>query len=133
VLEHLPRPKETLASGIEKLKPGGVLYISQPSFPVFKPRAAEFRLKDSVYPTHLHFFSPLSMRRLLAQFPVRVVRFYTHPMAEEMYKQSSTLLDLDHARKHLVDWAELGEAGRGEYANYPYYTGENSELFAFRT
>jgi SAM-dependent methyltransferase len=133
VLEHLIDPVDTLARSVEKLAPGGVLYITQPSFPVFRAEKVSYHVKDSVYPSHLHFFSALSLVRMVEQFPVAVVRFYTVPNHDEVYAGCAHLLDLPHAEKHLGRLKERGEAVRGERANYPAYCGENSGLYAVKT
>jgi SAM-dependent methyltransferase len=132
VLEHMPDPVAAVATAVAKLRPGGLLYITQPSFPLYRPATTRHRLRDSVYPTHLHFFTPLSLRRLVERFPVRVTHFLTHSLADETMRQTADALDLDHARAHLADWAEIGEPVRGELCNFPYYAGANSELRAFK-
>ena len=133
VLEHLPDPLAVLAEAVGKLRPGGLLYVTQPGFPVFRPQRAGYRLKDSVYPSHLHFFSPLSLKRALRNLPVEVVQFSTHPAAAEVYREVEPFLDLATARRELAGWAALGRAGDGEKSNFPYYCGENGELYARKT
>jgi 2-polyprenyl-3-methyl-5-hydroxy-6-metoxy-1,4-benzoquinol methylase len=133
VLEHLIDPVDTLTRSLKKLPPRGVLYITQPSFPVFRAEKTTYHVKDSVYPSHLHFFSALSLVRMLEQVPVNVVRFFTVPNHEEVYAGCAHLLDLPYAEKHLARFKECGEAVRGERANYPAYCGENSGLYAVKT
>ncbi len=130
VLEHLVDPAAVVATAVRKLRPGGLLYITQPSFPVFLPRRTDYPLKDSVYPTHLHFFSPLSLVRMVSRFPLEVIRLFSVDRQDEVYAELDSLIDLDYSRQHLADYASKGEPCRGVRANYPFYTGENSALYA---
>lgn len=132
VLEHLIDPSGVVKTAVHKLRPGGLLYVTQPSFPVLQPRRADVPLKDSVYPNHLHFFSPLSLVRLVTSFPVVIHRLFTVDRAEEQFAELSDLIDLAYARAMLTDHEAKGEPGRGARANYPYYAGENSGLYAFK-
>jgi SAM-dependent methyltransferase len=136
VLEHLPDPAAAVAAAVARLRPGGLLYITQPNFPVYRPQTTRYHLRDSGYaeqfPNHLHFFTPLSLRRMVEQFPLRVVRFFTHSLADETLQETAAALDLDCARAHLADWAGIGEPVRGELCNFPYYAGANSELRAVK-
>ena len=113
----------------KKLRAGGILYITQPGFPVFRPRQADHRVKDSVFPTHLHFFSPISLLKMVRGFGLRVEKLFTVTNCEEVYGELEHLLDLKYARKQLRDVADKGEPARGKHANYPFYTGENSGLY----
>jgi SAM-dependent methyltransferase len=130
VLEHLIDPSAAVATAVSKLKPGGLLYITQPGFPVFQARTTRYAPKDSVYPNHLHFFSPISLLKLLAPAPVDVIKFFTVTRTDEVYRETEPLLDLDYSRDRLAGLAGLGEECRGPRANYPWYTGENSALYA---
>jgi len=132
VLEHLIDPVAAIAVAARKLRPGGLLYITQPNFPVLKPHRSDYHLKDSVYPGHLHFFSPISLTRLVSRFPFQVLRLYSVTRHQEVATELSGLLDLDYASEQLSAMKDLGEANRGVEANYPYYTGENSTLYARR-
>lgn len=132
VLEHLIDPVETLVAAVKKLAPGGLLYITQPSFPVFQSSKLGYPIKDSVYPNHLHFFSPISLERMLAQVPVNVVKFFTVSNADQMYDECAALLDLTYSEHHTVKWKSIGEPSRGGYSNYPFYCGENSALYAIK-
>lgn len=132
VLEHLIDPAETLALAVSKLAADGLLYLTQPSFPVFKPQKNSYLLKDSVYPSHLHFFSPISLARMLDRMPIIIFKFFTVTNADQTHAECATLLDLSYAEQNLKAWEELGEAGRGYSSNYPIYCGENSALYAFK-
>jgi hypothetical protein len=97
---------------------------------VLKPRRIDRPLKDSVYPTHLHFFSPISLLKMVLRFPVEVANLITSDRQDEVYAEWSAAIDLDYARKQLAGQADKGEPGRGRTANYPIYAGENSALCA---
>ena len=49
VLEHLIDPKSTVEMAARKLRAGGILYITQPGFPVFRPRQADHRVKTASF------------------------------------------------------------------------------------
>lgn len=132
VLEHLIDPVETLVSAVEKLAPGGLLYITQPSFPVFRPMKLNYPVKDSVYPNHLHFFSPISLSRMLRFVPVKVFKFFTVENADQTHAACSAMLDLSYSEQQLNIWKDFGELGRGSNSNYPIYCGENSALYAIK-
>lgn len=132
-LEHIPDPVAVLERVFTKLRRGGLLYVTQPSFPVFRADAAGFDLKDSVYPEHLHFFSPISLAAMVRKAGFRINRLFTHQGEKEIYEQTrDKLLDLEYARSKMADLKSKGDAAFPEFDNYPYYCGENSVLHAVR-
>jgi SAM-dependent methyltransferase len=133
VLEHMPDPRKSVEQAARKLRTGGVLYITQPGFPVFRPRRTDYRLKDSVFPSHLHFFSPISLVKLTSGFGLQVEKLFTDTRCDEVYDEVAQHLDLDYARKCLQPLSGKGEEVRGERANYPFFTGENSEIYLRKT
>ena len=133
VLEHLVDPKRVLARAFSKLRPGGLLHISQPNFPVFRTDAQTQPLRDSVYPEHLHFFSALSMLRMVESLRVRMYQFFTHYRVVENYADLHTAIDVPYARRALERVSEVGEETQGQYSGYPWYTGENSCVYAIKT
>jgi SAM-dependent methyltransferase len=129
VLEHLVDPKSTLEALLKKVKVGGLVYISQPNFPVFRPQTCEVRLKDSVWPTHLHFFSPASLTRLTDQMGLNAFRFDTHP-SPPSYQRDQLMAALDPDCRRLVarlKWVRTRSFGE---CGFPWYLGENSECWA---
>lgn len=131
-LEHMIDPREVLDAQIRKLRPGGLLYITQPNFPVFKAGAGG-DIKDSVWPTHLHYFNPISLRTIVENAGAKEIRFYTVEAAEDAAKLYDAFIDLDYAKRHTADLAKIGEPARGEMSNFPYFAGENSAMFALKS
>lgn len=65
VLEHLPRPAETLQKIRALLKPGGILAIAVPNFDSVQARVFRGRWYHLEVPRHLYHFTPGTLRRLL--------------------------------------------------------------------
>src|SRR5258708_9127523 len=126
VLEHLVDPKSTLAALLKKVKVGGLVYISQPNFPVVRPQTCEVRLKDSVWPTHLHFFSAASLTRLTDQMGLSAFRFDTHPSPPpDQRRNLASALDPDCRRLVArLKWVRTRSFGG---CGVPWYLGENRE------
>lgn len=130
-LEHMIDPRQVLGEQIRKLRPGGLLYVTQPNFPVFKVGQGG-DIKDSVWPTHLHYFNPISLHAIVDHAGADVTRFYTTgdpEGASELYK---AYLDIDFARNQCGRLADKGEPVRGPLNNFPIFAGENSGLFAIK-
>ena len=132
VLEHLENPLQILWRHVRKLRPGGVVYITQPNVPVLRADASGVELMDSVWPNHLHFFNPLSLRVMVERCGLTIERFFTLVGEEAALEKFGALLDQDYVEARLAGWPSLGEASRGSLNNYPLYTGENSVLHARR-
>lgn len=129
VLEHLVDPKSTLTILLEKVKVEGLVYISQPNFPVFAAQARDIDLKDSVWPTHLHFFSAASLVRLAGLSGLAIFGFDTHPLpAPAEQERLLAAVDPDAARLLArIKGARTRSFGR---SGFPWYLGENSECWA---
>lgn len=132
-LEHIPDPVSVLERVFSKLRRGGLLYVTQPNFPVFRTDAPGIDLKDSVYPEHLHFFCPISLARMARKAGFQISRLFSHQREKEVFDETrDTLLDLAYARAEMQDLQGKGDAAFPELDNYPYYCGENSVLHAIR-
>ena len=129
-LEHSIDPLRLLRDLLPKMRPGGLIYITQPNFPVFRPERSVHDLLDTIYPEHLHFFSALSLIEMASRLNLRVIRFFSHQNEAEVVSKFRETLDPDYARERLMAYASKGDSNFPEYANYPYYAGENSVLHA---
>ena len=65
VMEHLPRPVETLKRIRSLLKPGGILVAAVPNFDSLQARFFRGRWYHLEVPRHLYHFTPGTLRRLL--------------------------------------------------------------------
>lgn len=129
-LEHLPDPLAVMINTRRKLNSGATVYITQPSFPAFAPRIADSGLSNAVWPEHLHFFSPISLYRLIQRSGLRIDRLFTFQNVEAVLAQYSAHLDIPYAAEALASVAELcGELFEGA-SGYPTYAGENSVVYA---
>ncbi len=131
-LEHMPDPVAALTEHAAKLKVGGLLYVTQPNFPVFAAAGSSTDIMDSVWPTHLHFFNPISLRDMLDRAGFDVLKFYTVGDAPQRMADYEDILDMDTAKERLSNLADRGEEIRGEFANYPYFAAENSTMYAIK-
>lgn len=129
-LEHMIDPAGALKQHLPKLKPGGLVYITQPNFPVLKAQFFGQDIMDQVWPNHLHYFSPASARALLELCGLDLLRFFTIANAEKTEAKFRTAFDVDMANT-LADWCQgKGEEARGALSNFPYFFGENSAIYA---
>lgn len=132
VIEHTTDPVAVLSAVARKVRPGGIVHISQPNFPVFAPLPAALELPDSVYPEHLHFFSPISLARLLDSAGLEVRRLFSFQNEEQAAKKYAPMMDLLYTRKRMINLAARGDNYFPKLANYPFYAGENSVVWAAR-
>ena len=131
-LEHSIDPCAVLKSVVTKLRPGGLIYITQPNFPVFRCAPLDRDLSDTVYPEHLHFFSPLSLAELVRRCGLSIRRLLSVQNEDAVVAKYRGALDLDYAKLRLAEYATAGDGYFSELCNYPYYAGENSVLYALR-
>jgi 2-polyprenyl-3-methyl-5-hydroxy-6-metoxy-1,4-benzoquinol methylase len=131
-LEHSRDPVGVVAAVLQKVRPNGLVYITQPNFPVFRFGPSAHDLKDTVYPEHLHFFSPLSLLKLALRLNLCVRQFFTHQNEESVIATSGDQLDPEYSKFRLAAYKGIGESAVHELGNYPHYAGENSALYAFK-
>jgi SAM-dependent methyltransferase len=130
-LEHLLDPLATLCEQVAKLRPGGLLYITQPNTPTLRFGASPPPF-DATYPTHLHFFSPSSLLELANVAGCSVVRFYTVGDPDQVSARHRESFDLHYAVERLAALEGKGEPGRGPLNNFPFFFGRNATLYARR-
>lgn len=121
-IEH---PLETLRHASALLKENGIIYITQPSFPVFKVTGFSGRVKDAVYPNHIHFFSPLSLVELANNANLDVIVLFTHQKEHESFDEYGKYVDFITGATRLINVANCGDHYFGFLNNYPFFMGEN--------
>ncbi len=131
-LEHLTDPVSVLCETTKKLRSGGLAYITQPSYPVFAYAASVMDIEDSIYPEHLHFFSPISLARLVSQAGLTLARFFTHTEENAVLTKYLRHLDTAYSAAQLRGINHTGDLFFGEKANYPFYAGRNSVAYAIK-
>jgi SAM-dependent methyltransferase len=132
IIEHCVSPLGLLRDLLPKLKVGGLVYITQPNFPVFQFQESARDLSNTVYPEHLHFFSPISLLEMTRRLNVSVFRFFSHQNEAAVISAYEDMIDLDYARERLADYADRGDRAFPPMSNYPYYAGENSAFYGFK-
>lgn len=129
-LEHMVNPMDNLVKASRKVRAGGLLHITQPNFPVFKATESSIPLKDSVWPNHLHFFNPVSLKYMVEAAGFRLVSFCTVTEEQSCAETYGQIADVDYSVRMLKSLEAIGEHVRGKLNNFPYYYGENSVAFA---
>lgn len=109
VLEHLINPVEVLQSLSPLLNPKGIVYITQPSYPVFRPQAFHGSLKGAVFPGHLHFFSPLAMVVLARNVGLRLIKFFTHENEIQSFHRYGSHVDYHESVCRLREIKTCGD------------------------
>lgn len=130
-LEHLIDPVAVLREVVAKVRPGGLVYITQPSFPFFQLGRQPVELKDSVYPEHLHFFSPLSLATMVEKCGCGIDTFFTHTGEENRVAEYAGVLDEIYSMSAMAGYKDRGDK-HFPLGTYPRYLGENSSLYARR-
>ena len=130
VLEHTINPKRILEKSVRKLRNNGIIYITQPNFPVLKAEYGGVMLKDCVYPEHLHFFNPYSLTLLIKSLDLKIEKLISHTCEEAAYEQYKDNMDHTFWNSETDYLKEAGDQFFGKYCNHPYYCGENSYLIA---
>ncbi len=129
-LEHLPDPLGALRAAARALAPGGLVYVTQPSFPVCRAADVEAVYADSVYPEHIHQFCALSLRRLLEGAGFEIVRLFCFQKEDAQAEAFAAYRDDAYAAERLGDLAPtVPPYVSGPGAN-PTYFGENSVALA---
>jgi 2-polyprenyl-3-methyl-5-hydroxy-6-metoxy-1,4-benzoquinol methylase len=127
VMEHLIDPVAALRKCLSLLKPDGFVYITQPSFPVFR-LDARVPMEDADWPSHLHFFSPLSLAQLLLKCGLDPFRMYSHDRLTDRWRVYGG--EIDDSGTLTASLARLGDKHFGILANVPNFVGANSTVYA---
>lgn len=124
-LEHMVNPSQTMKEALRLLKPNGTIYITQPSFPVFKCVGSFSKLKDSVFPSHLHFFCPLSVIELANRSGLKVIKLFTHQNECVSFNEYAPNVDYIKSINSLHNIEDCGDNHFGFLNNFPHFMGEN--------
>jgi len=89
VLEHVPNPAEMLKQALAVARPGGVVYMSVPSFNSWAARRQAERMRPQSAPYHCNFFTARDLRHLCEGVGVRSyqVRSYGMPLAWDFWRK----------------------------------------------
>ncbi len=131
VLEHLPDPVSTLRLVVDKVKPGGLVYVTQPSFPVLKCKKGGPPPDLAIYPEHLHFFSPISLAAMADSCGLRIRHLSTHQNEEAVMTKHRGYVDRPYAWIKMRRLMEATNQPKG-LGGYPCYAGQNSALHAIK-
>jgi ubiquinone/menaquinone biosynthesis C-methylase UbiE len=77
VLEHLPKPQQSLAKIYQISKPNGIVVIQCPNINSYSARLAKKNWFWLMPPWHLWHFSPKSLNHLLEKHHFKVIQQYT--------------------------------------------------------
>lgn len=132
VLEHLVDPMDVIMKNVKKVVPGGLLYITQPNFPVLKARASITELHDCVWPNHLHFFNPISMVRMAERISVDIFRYITHEKDRETFHKFEYDIDFAYTIDQLEVVRQKGNPAIGPFSVWPFFSGLNMGVFGYR-
>lgn len=133
VLEHLIDPADIMARLYPLMAKDGLVYITQPCFPVMKTDGVVPSLMDSVYPEHLHFFNPLSMISLLREagfIITEIAAFQKEKSVQELYRNS---FDEHYARMSLTETKDLSPQSFVGLGAFPTFYGENMFVYAAKS
>ncbi len=122
-LEHMIDPVAMLRRHAAKVRPNGLIYVTQPNFPVLGFGASAVEPHDATFPAHLHFFSPLSFLRMAESAGLIVERYFSVTDPELGEARYAAQLDRAHAERMLGGLRDRGEDVRGPLNNFPLYTG----------
>ena len=89
VLEHVPHPADMLQEAMAAARPGGVVYMSVPSFGSWAARRQAERMRPQDVPFHCNFFTAGDLRRLCERVGARSyqVRSYGMPLAWDFWRK----------------------------------------------
>ena len=132
VLEHLPDPKAVLQAVLKKVKPGGLVYVGQPCFPVFKYKRGGPPPDMAVYPEHLQFFNPISLAHMVESSGLRIHHLFTHQKESEVFEKRRAYIDIPYAWIKMRRLRSAIDQPR-PLGGYPKYCGTGSAMYAYKS
>jgi len=130
VLEHTIDPCRTLAEVVAKMAPGGIVYITQPSFPALRLNCKLERLQDAVYPEHLHYFTPGSVARMLARCGLALEEFAAHGRESDLAREYNGQIATAFVERKWRHLKELSPRHFNPLGLFPTFLGDNSHCYA---
>jgi hypothetical protein len=82
-----------------------------------------------VWPSHLHFFNPLSALAMLNRAGLQLIRFLTHHQERECMINYGRFMDIVTAADRLENLKEI-TVDYGMFSGWPFYAGKNVGCFA---
>lgn len=132
VIEHLIDPVAELKKIMPLIAENGVVYVTQPMFPILKIDARPTQILDAVFPEHLHFFNAASVLRLLAPYQITPREVYAFSKSDLVEDVFDGMVDLPAARK-LAQPLQKADAKHVEDVNvYPFYFGQNLHYIGYK-
>lgn len=125
VIEHMIDPVSELKSIFSKLKTNGIVYITQPNFPVLKTTAFPSSIKDSVYPEHLHFFNPISLSRMLNKLGTEMIEFHAFQIEDLINDLYEGQIDTAYASTSLQKIDQYKPSHATPLQSMLWFCGEN--------
>lgn len=130
VLEHLLDPVTVLADAARKLAKGGIIYVTQPNFPLMQVERPPHFLADAVYPEHLHFFTPLSLYKALTQSGLAVIEMGAHQNCDRQINDYGLSVDFNYTVVATEQLRGLTPDYFDQRGGYPFFLGENIHAIA---
>lgn len=130
VLEHMIDPVEVLKGVILKMKRNALVYITQPTFPAFKINSELPTIKDAVYPEHLHFFSPVSLAKMILSCGLIIEELAAHTREDEVKKIYYDHIDQDFVVDKMSEFSTCTPSYFKKLGGFPTYIGDNIHCIA---
>lgn len=129
VIEHMIDPVATMRDILKKVSPDGLVYITQPTFPVLFKDAKPQQIMDAVYPEHLHLFNPVSLHRLLEPLGCNTKTFWAFQKESEVYDIFQGQIDADYAEQKGGYLRALRPSYCNPLGTSPWFCGQNLVCF----
>ncbi len=132
VIEHMIDPCDMLKKIELLLANDALIYITQPIFPMMKTDVPLSALKDSVYPEHLHFFTPHSLQHLLHNIGFKITEMSAFQNEEEFVQLYKDNFDKEYAINALLDLKNVAPLSFKKEGRFPTFFGDNVYSYATR-